>query len=185
MSALEPEATGPDAGDELVPGDPRFEAILDERAKELARTSERTDATARGATHVTFDAGGIRFAIESAAVRRILLDVKLTRIPGASVGLEYVMHADGAVISVVDPARLVQRSATTKRPSVVLLEHHGRRLGLFVDRVTGLERPDLDTLDARVTDQDGRSPVLGTTASIVVVLDAATLVNTGGSSPTT
>jgi len=168
--------------DEVGPGDAYFESVLDERAKELARDA-RVQGDDRAATHVAFEAGDVRFAIESKAVSRIVQNSKLTRIPGAPRGLEYVMHVDGAITSLTDPARFVaDRTESSVRPSVLIVEHHGRRLGLFADRVTGLERIDPESITARSDAEETRSPVIGTTSSIVVVLDPAVLVSTGASS---
>lgn len=164
--------------DELGPGDPRFEAILDERAKALAAATNGTDRSTADSTHLVVESGGIRFALAKEAISRILVQPKATRIPSAPVGLEYVIHADGKITSMIDLSRLVDESAGTTRirESVVLAESHGRRLGLFVDRIVGLERILDDAITARDGGADAENPIIGTTASIVVVVDVPLLV---------
>lgn len=164
--------------DVLGPGDARFEQLLDERAEALARVHDNVADHALAAGHLVFVAGSVKFAIASENVSRVLRDTIVTRMPGAPNALGYVVHASGRIVSVVDPMRFVDaHAAPTVRSSVVLLHHGGRRLGLFADSVLSLERIDEASLAHENTSEE-RSPfVLGTTSSIVVLLDAHALLD--------
>jgi len=168
--------------DELGPGDPGFEAILDERAKALAVASSAADRSTADSTHLVVESAGIRFALAKESISRILVQPKTTRIPSAPSGLEFVIHADGKITSVIDLSRLVDdgSGATKIRDSVVLAESHGRRLGLFVDRIVGLERILDEAITGREGGADAANPIVGTTAQIVVVVDVPLLVDGAG-----
>lgn len=162
----------------LRPGDARFEAILDERARELASRDQRVSRDDSSHSHLLFEAGGVRFAVPSSNVVRVVRDPRVARIPGAPRKLRHVLHADGRVTSITDPVSFVAAESPTVRAAVVLLERSGRRIGLFADAFAGLEALDVSALVTRTSSEpDARSVIAGTTASIVVVLDVDALTD--------
>jgi chemotaxis signal transduction protein len=167
----------------IGPGHPDFERTLDERARELARPATRVDSAITSATHIRFEAGGITFSVDSDAVVRVLHDSKVARIPGAPRQLDRVLHVDGRITSVIDPVTFVDAGTEPViRRSVLLLESGARRIGLFADLVHGLDRVTQSELEA-MRDEASTSAagfVVGTSATMVVILDSKTIVSNAG-----
>jgi chemotaxis signal transduction protein len=165
------------------PGSPEFERTLDERARELARPAARIDSDITSATHIRFEAGGVTFSVDSDAVVRVLHDSKVARIPGAPRQLDRVLHVDGRITSLIDPVTFVDAGIEpVSRRSVLLLESGARRIGLFADVVHGLDRVSGTEL-AEMRDAASASTtnfVVGTSATMVVVLDSKSIVSNAG-----
>lgn len=155
-----------------------LEALLDERARVLSGPVRTAFESLQRITHVCFEAGSVRFAIDANAVIRIVRDPRTTRIPGAPIRLARVTYEGGRIVSVVDPAGLVGNPAAPEcRRRVLIVEHGSRRIGLFADEVTSLgSGEDLEVV-VPAADRERNPFVVGTTRSLTVVLDAAAIID--------
>jgi purine-binding chemotaxis protein CheW len=126
---------------------------------------------------VVFGVGDLHCALPVSAVSEIVPAQHAMRIPGALDGVEGLVNVRGRLLTVVDGRRMLGREGGTPgvEPSILLLQLHGRPLGLLVDQVhdlihvprTALEdRGTLPGVDPRVVSAVGRWENL-----VFVVLD--------------
>lgn len=88
--------------------------------------------------YLVASAAGQRVAIPLLSSREILTVKHVTRLPGAPSWIAGLVNVRGAVLTVLDlSARLGAAAATGP---VVMVELDGRRLGMRVDSVDGVER---------------------------------------------
>jgi chemotaxis signal transduction protein len=71
-------------------------------------------------------------------VREIVAAVEATRIPGAPAAVRGLVNVRGTLVPVVDTAAAVGLPASGELGSLVLVERHGRPVGLAVDEVLDL-----------------------------------------------
>lgn len=91
----------------LNPSPERARAILDERARALARVPAGALDAGRRREIVAFDLGGEPLALESRFVRHVLRASACTPIPGGPPHLEGLINLRGDVLAVFDLARVL------------------------------------------------------------------------------
>jgi purine-binding chemotaxis protein CheW len=89
---------------------------------------------------VVFGVGDLTCALPVSAVSEIVPAQFAARIPGALDGVEGLVNVRGRLLTVVDGRRMLGRESSTPgaEPSILLLQVHGRPLGLLVDQVHDL-----------------------------------------------
>ena len=90
------------------------------------------------------EVGPYLFAIDVRRVKEVIEPRQATPIPGAPEAVLGVVNVRGVLTTVADLSGLLQvDSQRGEEAALVLMEHAGRRLGLLVDRVAGVEpRPE-------------------------------------------
>ena len=167
-------AVGADAG---LSGT-ELNAVFAERAAALARTSGASGATAQ-TTLLCFSHGERTFAVELAAVLRVLRPRRLTRIPKAPPHIDRVLHESGRIVAVLDASALLGAPlAADGDEPIVLLAAEDSWLGVRATRVLGprpfaTERltPPSGDLDAHVA-----RCVRGIARDLTIILDGTALV---------
>lgn len=102
---------------------------------------------------VVFGVGDLLCALPVSAVSEIVPAQQAARIPGAPEGVEGLVNVRGRLLTVVDGRRMLgrERGAAAAEPSILLLQVHGRPLGLLVDRVLDLIHVPRSALENRST----------------------------------
>lgn len=87
---------------------------------------------------VIFEAAGRRFAVPAAGVAQILRAAAPSPIPGAAPSTRGVLDVHGSLVQVIDVRLQLGVEVPRLRSSdqLIVLEDHGRRVALVVDRVT-------------------------------------------------
>jgi purine-binding chemotaxis protein CheW len=155
-----------------------IDAVFAERAEALSRAVRSTEHDASSPL-LSFVCGDMSFAVDLAAVQRVLPPRRLTRIPNAPKHVDRVLYESGRVVSVVDPAAMLGRTVASEgSDTVVLLGMEGIWLGLRATRVMGSRRVGVDALGPPSTALDSviASCVKGIADDLTIVLDAPALV---------
>jgi purine-binding chemotaxis protein CheW len=153
-------------------------AVFAERAVALARGGGAVDDTAQ-TTLLCFSHGERTFAVELAAVLRVLRPRRLTRIPKAPPHIDRVLHESGRIVAVLDASALLGAPLVPKGDEpIVLLAAEDCWLGVRATRVLGprpfaTERltPPSGDLDAHVA-----RCVRGIARDLTIILDGTALV---------
>lgn len=104
----------------------------------LPALEEGAEAAGDAHRYLVAKSAGQRLAIPLLSCREILTVRSVTRLPGAPSWVAGLVNVRGAVLTVLDlSARL---GASSAGGPVVIVEVDGRRLGIRVDAVEGVER---------------------------------------------
>ena len=98
-----------------------------------------------------FRCGGQVLAVEAGVVREIIAASEPTRIPGAPSAVLGLVNVRGTLVPVVDAAQAVGLGGTPRRATLVIVERHGRPVGLAVDEVLDLVTVSAASLDDRAS----------------------------------
>ncbi len=98
-----------------------------------------------------FRCGEQVLALEAGAVREILAAGEPTRIPGANPAVLGLVNVRGTLVPVVDAAQAVGLSGSPQRSTLVIVDRHGRPVGLAVDEVLDLVTVSAASLDDRAS----------------------------------
>ena len=123
---------------------------------------------------------GIRLALDTRSVARILRPRPLTAIPSAPPHLSHVFYEAGRVVSIADVSLLLGRNICPRDGArIVLLEGSSRWLGVCTESVLGPIRCDSSRLGAPSPNLDPRiaRSVRGVADDMTVVLDGVALVD--------
>jgi purine-binding chemotaxis protein CheW len=170
--------------DDPTRADPlRTRAILDERARTLARVPDRADAVAAGPRVAIFAIGGERFAIEARHVLHVFRASGLTPIPGVPAEYAGVINHRGEILAVLDLGRMlgVEPGEGTRDDAgwiLVLADDRGE-LGALVDAVHEVRTLGTGELLDRpaVAEQAVRHDyVLGVTGDALILIDGGALL---------
>jgi purine-binding chemotaxis protein CheW len=121
-------------------------AVLDARARELARRVTHEEPAGELLEVARFQIGGHAYALETRFVYEVLRGPELTPLPGAPALLRGLTLLRGEVLPVVELAPLFGRPPTGRGTGVLLVGLHRPDLGLCVetvDEVTLLPRDAL------------------------------------------
>jgi purine-binding chemotaxis protein CheW len=156
-------------------------AVLEERARALARVPDEVPAAGDVVEVVTFELGGECYAVEARLVREVVRLADCTPVPGAPEHLLGVANLRGAVLAVFDlrPLLGVAADAPPDLGRVLVLGDGQAELGAPADVVREVTRLRLDELHPPPPSAAGGGLVRGVTAGAVVVLDGAALLRDG------
>lgn len=116
------------------------QAVLRARASRLARPAsgghERLDSQI---AVLVVTAGGQRYGIEVLQVREVLASTLITRVPWVPPTLLGVTSVRGEILAVADAGGLLGVGPPRGGGPTVVLEVSGRRVGLVVDAIAGID----------------------------------------------
>ncbi len=155
-------------------------AVLDERARALARVPERPPALGDILEVVCFTLANERYALETRYVREVVTRVVVARVPGAPDFLAGVINLRGEIVAIMDLRPLFHLPATASAEAGRVLVLGGERLefGILADAVEEVTTLRADAILEPPGAVTGPSrPLLrGVTAEARVVLDGAALL---------
>lgn len=157
----------------------RIRALLNERARALARPVQQPVEPADTITVVTFALGAERYAIGTQYVREVVHLRQCSPVPGAPQFVLGVTNLRGEVLCLIDLRRLVGVPATspTDRSRVVVLGIEREEFGILVDEVFEIARVrHADIVPLPKPTSQGRELLVGATREALVVLDGAALL---------
>jgi purine-binding chemotaxis protein CheW len=109
--------------------------------------------------------GNREFAIPVEQVRGVVRHETLTRVPGAPDMVRGIVNVRGSVVTVLELSVLLRAERAVTAPSIVLLEHGTRLVGITVDAVR----------DVRIFEPSVVSATLDGNATDITPLDAVAL----------
>ncbi len=158
----------------------RARAILDERARALARVPPRPPTAAEVIEVAVFVLDDERYAVETGHVRRVVRLDGLTPVPGAPEALAGVVNLRGEVLAVFDLRALVglPRREPTELTRVVVLGADRDELGILADAAVEVRDLRIDAIHdpPGSVEAPGRPLLRGVTADALIVLDGAALL---------
>jgi purine-binding chemotaxis protein CheW len=164
----------------LNPSPERSRAVLEERARLLAREPQAAGAAAEGLLMITFRLAGERFALEARYVREVLRLTGCTPLPGAPAFVLGIQNLRGEILDVLDLRPLLGLAGGTPAEGarVLVLGIDRAELGLLVDaadEVTMVPQSDVHDPPDSIAGP-GREYLRGVTAEAVSILDGAVLL---------
>ena len=179
------EAT--EAAERLSPE--RARAVLDERARALARVPPAPPRAAEVLEIATFALANERYAVETRFVREVVRLAEFTPLPGAPPFLIGVMNLRGEILALIDlrtlfglPAREASASPAEGGGSrVLVLGNERAEFGVLADAAHEVAALRVDEIHEApdVTSGAGRDFLRGVTADALIVLDGAALLQDG------
>jgi purine-binding chemotaxis protein CheW len=166
----------------LVPTAEESQAVLEARARELARIPIVPPDASAVLTVVTFALCDEPYAIETRHVRRVVRidDVTMTPIPGTPEFLTGVINMAGEILAVFDLGRLfgMPRGTRAAPARVLVLGTDRDELGLLADAAYEVCPVRIDALlePPGSLDGFGRNILRGVTADALIVLDGDALL---------
>jgi purine-binding chemotaxis protein CheW len=161
------------------PPDDRIRALMDARARALARPPAPAEPADTLAV-VTFALADERYALETRYVREIVRLRDFTPVPGAPPFVRGVANLRGEVLCLVDLRRLVDLPSTdlNGRSRMVVLGTGRADFGVLVDETFEIARlrPDDILPPSGAVAGAGREYVAGVTREALIVLDGAALL---------
>jgi purine-binding chemotaxis protein CheW len=155
-------------------------AILQARARALAREVQADLRTAEGGEFVEFTAARVRFAAETSQVREVCRLQDLTPVPCTPPFVCGIVNVRGQILTVLDLKRLLDLpdQGLVDRQHVVIVHADGVELGLLADGTPAVRRVRSgDTQPAPPTLTPRRAAyVRGVTPDGLAVLDVARLL---------
>jgi purine-binding chemotaxis protein CheW len=157
-------------------------AVLQARARALAKVPAVPPDASEVLTVVRFDLGDEPYAIEARHVRRVVRidDRSVTPIPGTPEFLAGVINMAGEILAVFDLGRLlgIPRGARSAPAHVLVLGNDDDELGLLADSAHEVASLRIDALLEAPGSLEGfgRDILRGVTADALIVLDGAALL---------
>jgi purine-binding chemotaxis protein CheW len=156
----------------------RVAALLDERARALARAPDETRPAAEAFDAILFVLAGGTYAVETEVVRTVLPSAEIVHVPLAPDVLVGIANVRGEALPVFDLARLfgLADAERASHTNVVVFGEHRPEFAVLVDRLLGVRR--FERTDLVEPPDAGRLGALarGLTAEAIVVLDGGALL---------
>jgi purine-binding chemotaxis protein CheW len=167
-------------GQEPRPTPEEARAVLEQRARALARVPALPPPAAQVLDVVTFSLANLDYAIELGIVHKIVPLTELTPIPGAPDFFVGVINVRGEILPIVDLHRLygMARSGWTDQSWAIVLGGERHEFALLADKVheaTTLGTDQVLDWQGSATGV-GRQSVRGMTEGALIVLDGAALL---------
>jgi purine-binding chemotaxis protein CheW len=155
-------------------------AVMDERARALARAPAPRPRAEEVIEVVTFTLAGERYAIETCYVRRVAWPGPLTPVPGAPDFLAGIVNLGGEVLDILDLRSVfgLGGRGTAETSPVIVLGGSRDEFGILadaVDEVATLRTEDVLEPVGSVLGID-RQHLRGVTGKALIVLDGAGLI---------
>jgi purine-binding chemotaxis protein CheW len=158
--------------------DPGDRAVLDARARQLARVLEEPPRAGEMLELVGFVLAGERYGIESRFVREVARLSRFTAVPGTPAFVVGVTNLRGEILALFDLRHLlgVVAEGITDLGRIVVLGEHRREFGLLADAASEILQVPRASL-AQAEAAWARSAVQGVTPDGVIVLSGEALLN--------
>lgn len=158
----------------------RARAVLEERAKALARVPERPPDASEVVEVATFRLASECYALETQYVRRVERLAPVTPVPGTPDHLAGVVNLNGEILAVFDLRVLfgIARGSATDRTRLIVVGDDRDEFGILADsaeEVVSLRNADLFASPG-AGEGYGRLGLRGTTRDALIVLDGETLL---------
>ena len=167
-------------GEEPRPTPEQARAVLEERARALARVPVQPPPTSLVLDVVTFSLANEDYAIELGYVHKIVPLIELTPVPGAPDFIVGVINLRGEILPIVDLHRLygMARTGWTGQSWVIVLGGERDEFALLADKIHEVITLRTDqVLDWQGSATGvGRQFVRGVTEGALIVLDGAALL---------
>jgi purine-binding chemotaxis protein CheW len=153
-------------------------AVLEERARLLARTPPVQPRATEIVEVVKFSVAGERYAVGACFVREVVRFTALTPVPGTPPFLAGVVNLRGEILAVFDLPRLFGMDEAREPASILVLGGERPEFGLLADAVHELValRHDEILSSAETIAAAGRAYLQGMTADALIVLNGAALL---------
>jgi purine-binding chemotaxis protein CheW len=183
-TAIRTRLQGLESAGRAVPGSTpeQAQAVLDARARALARVPIAAVEAAELLQVVTFTVANEAYAVETRFVRRVLRfeSALLTPIPGTPEVMLGVINLGGEIIAIFDCGRFLGMSQVpwTEQTRVLVFGTEHDDFGLRVDAAHEVRSLRIDEiLDPPCSfEGPGRSLLRGVTADALIVLDGAAVI---------
>jgi purine-binding chemotaxis protein CheW len=158
----------------------RARAVMEERARILARVPSRPPEAAEVLEVVTFALADERYAVETRHVREVLRVSEIAPVPGAPELLAGLLNLRGEILAVFDMRRTFGAAdlGLTERARVVVLGDERAEFGVLADEVHEVTTLRIDEVHEAPGSVAGvaREYLRGVTAGALIVLDGAVLL---------
>jgi purine-binding chemotaxis protein CheW len=156
----------------------RAKAIMDERARVLARVPPHQPGAAEILEITTFTLSSERYAVEARYVREVIRSVELTPVPGAPEFLLGLVNLRGEILAVVDLRKVLGLAGTELTGRILVLGHERAEFGVLADEVHDVTMVPLDEVFAPPASVAGigREFLRGVTKDALIILDGAALL---------
>ncbi len=165
-------------GHQLTPE--RARAILEERARLLARVPPQAPQAGDVVEVLIFSLGEERYGIGTEHVREVLRFQEFTPLPGAPAYLLGITNVRGQILALFDPRQLFGLAPKEVTPGsrIMILGDERAELGVLADSVTEVARLRTDeVLEPPGTIAAGiRAFVRGVTEQALIVLDGSVML---------
>jgi purine-binding chemotaxis protein CheW len=157
----------------------RARAVMEERARELARVPARPPQADEVLQVVVFALGGERYALETRHVREVVRFTDLTPVPGAPDFMAGLLNLRGDILAVFDLRRsfAIADQERTERSRVIVLGGDRAEFGVLADAVHEVIVLRIDEVYEAPAAGAARDYLRGVTAGGLLVLDGAVLLN--------
>ena len=156
----------------------RDRAVLDSRARQLARVAEEPPRAGDVLELVGFVLAGERYGIESRYVREVARLSRFTPVPGTPPHVLGITSLRGEILALFDlrPLLGVVAEGVTDLGRIVVLGEHRREFGLLADFASEVLHVPVASL-AQTQALWGRACVRGVSPDGVIVLSGEALLN--------
>ncbi len=160
--------------------DPSTRAVLQARARELAKPPDQDEDSVRLIEIVEFTLGSEHYAFASSLVREVFHLTEITPLPSLPPFVLGVTNVRGRILSVIDLRRLLEFGDTglTNLNRAIILASGNMELAVLADEVVGVYRSDADKWQKTLPTLVGKRQAFlsGVTKDRVVVLDTEKLL---------
>jgi purine-binding chemotaxis protein CheW len=155
-------------------GDPHMDAILKQRARELARAPVVEDDT-DSAIVVVFSLGEHQYAIQASSVREVVALDTLTVVPCTPDFVAGIVNIRGSLLSLVNLGDFLELPVhgLTDLNQILVVQAAGLEVGLLTHEVLGMRLIPSGEIKAPLPNDENvaREYVFGVTTSLIVMLD--------------
>ncbi len=155
-------------------------AILESRARELAKLPEVEDRSVKLVELVEFRLGQEHYAFPSSEVREVFQLTEITPLPSLPSFVLGVANVRGRILSVIDIRRLLEFTETgmTNLNRAIILNSRAMEVAVLADEIVGVYTSDANRWQRSMPTLFGKQEayLLGVTDKRVVVLDAKGLL---------
>ncbi|WP_435011474.1 chemotaxis protein CheW [Tundrisphaera lichenicola] len=166
----------------LGPTPEQAKALMDERARALARVPIRSPEPSEILEVAAFTLAGERYAIETRYVTKVLRLTDFTPVPGTPEFLGGVLNLRGEILALIDLRSFfgIPSVGLTDLSRIIVLGLERNEFGIMADDVQEvLTLPVHEVLEAPASlpGGGGRAPLIGVTADARIVLDGSALLD--------
>lgn len=158
----------------------RAKAILDERARQLARVPAANTSAADQMEVTVFRLASETYAMETVYIRTVIRPPTIARVPDVPPFLLGVINLRGEVLGVVDLRSLlrVEQPVITEKSRILILGDERPEFGVLVDAVDEVTNLHIDQIlkPPGSLSSVGRDYIRGVTSNALIVIDGGLLL---------